>query len=159
MSGDHDKYTAMTPVQIDEATLQDAAALGGSIVGTQFKVRLPIEVFLFVPYKDEGQRGWKRVSDGIKKCMHTFTTIGVIHKRTLKEDMRTDIYRLLGSCSGQNGTWGDKRWFWLANNPEIDRCYYVHPDSEGAAVKGLHAKIKRDVKKRLLGLGVKDHGL
>ena len=141
----------MTPVQIDEATLEDAAALGDSIVGTQFKVRLPIEVFTLIPYEDEGRQRWERVSDGIEKCMHTFTTIGVIHKRTLKEDMRTDIYRLLGSCSGQNGTWGEKQWFWLADHPEINHCYYISPDSEEAAVKGLNAKVKRDVKKRLLG--------
>jgi hypothetical protein len=141
----------VTTVQIDEDALEDASALGDSIVGTQFKVRLPMEVFKFIPYEDEGRPRWDRVSDGFQKCMHTFTTIGVVWKSSVKEPTRYDTYRLLGSCSGQNGTWGEKQWFWLADHPEIEGCYYISPDSEEAAVKGLNAKIKRDVKKRLLG--------
>ena len=141
----------VTPVQIDEDTLEDAAWLGEEIVGVQFNVKLPVELFVHKPFLENGQHVWRSVSEGCKPRAHTFKTIGVIWKSAVREPTRCDIYRLLGSNSGQNGIWGEKRWFWLAHYPDSEGCYYISPDSEEAAVKGLNAKIKRDVKKRLLG--------
>ena len=40
----------VTPVQIDEDTLEDAAWLGEEIVGVQFNVKLPVELFVHKPF-------------------------------------------------------------------------------------------------------------
>ena len=136
-------------VQIDEETLEDAAWLGEEIVGVQFKINLPAEVFEHHPFEENGQYYWHKVSTGFKPRAHTFKTIGVVWKSAVVEP-KSDIYRLLGCNMGSNGTWGEKKWFWLAHYPE-SKTFYISPDSEEAAIKGLNAKIKRDVKKRLLG--------
>lgn len=137
-------------VQIDEDTLEDAAWLGEKIVGVQFKVKLPAEVFEHHCFEENGQYHWRSVSSGFKPRAHSFKTIGVVAKSAVVEPTRCDTYRLLGCNSGSNGTWGEKKWFWLAHYPE-SKTFYISPDSEEAAVKGLSAKVKRDVKKRLLG--------